>query len=400
MKKTYIALLLLLLIITSPLFAIGFGYHVLEIRTIPDFGKGVFPSSLKYQFNFPVPDFVGGNTTELAFRLDNGLVYRTLNQDPATGREFSKYPELLAASGFTKDDSREYSVQFDEFSLHFSQGLLKTPMSDKDLLRVEAAFGGRFENAFENLFFMYDENHTSGVFNSSYGVERFPDNVWNGAPELERRSDGLRSLFSTFLNFQFDINMLRDDWTKKQGVKLAFDYRYSPKSLPMNDGTADFSKLTIDLSAAYTIGAAPMSSKPELSWISSVIGADVRYRFLMGDSIPQYAIQDSIFGVIPPKTEHLILGRGYLTVFGPQITTKDLYPYVSVFGDVALSFGKELNSIDDEWITEYVGSVGLKAEFNIYNFASLWYEIGYVVRDSFSLVRHPVKGRFGISFGV
>ncbi|MDD7536293.1 MAG: hypothetical protein SPK48_08800, partial [Bullifex sp.] len=73
MKKTYIALLLLLLIITSPLFAIGFGYHVLEIRTIPDFGKDVFPSSLKYQFNFPVPDFVGGNTTELAFRLDNGL---------------------------------------------------------------------------------------------------------------------------------------------------------------------------------------------------------------------------------------------------------------------------------------------------------------------------------------
>ena len=104
--------------------------------------------------------------------------------------------------------------------------------------------------------------------------------------------------------------------------------------------------------------------------------------------------------MIPPKTEHLILGRGYLTVFGPQVNARDLYPYVSVFGDVALSFGKELNSIDDEWITEYVGSVGLKAEFNTYNFANLWNEIGNVVRDSFSLVRHPVKGRFGISFGV
>ncbi len=398
--KKIVLITVLLIMLTLPAFSIGFGYHILEMRSEPEFANGTFPSSLKYQFNFPVPDFIGGSVTELTFRLDNGLIYRSLDQDPVTGKLYSKYPELLSEAGFKEGDRRDYSVQFDEFALLFSQGILRTPLSDKDLFRLEASFGGRFENAFERLFFMYDENHTSGVFSSSYGVERFPDNVWNGAPELKKKSDGLRSLFSTFLNFQFDINMLRDDWTKKQGVKLAFDYRYSPKSLPMNDGTADFSKLTIDLSAAYTIGAAPMSSKPELSWISSVIGADVRYRFLMGDSIPQYAIQDSIFGVIPPKTEHLILGRGYLTVFGPQITTKDLYPYVSVFGDVALSFGKELNSIDDEWITEYVGSVGLKAEFNIYNFASLWYEIGYVVRDSFSLVRHPVKGRFGISFGV
>ena len=400
MNKKLICLLLLLSILVSPIFAIGFGYHVLEIRTEPDFALGILPSSLKYQFNFPVPDFIGGNTTELAFRLDNGLIYRTLSQDPATGREFGQYPGLLTASGFTKDDTRQYSVQFDEFSLHFSQGLLKTPLSDKDLFRVEASFGGRFENAFENIFFMYDEKHTSGVFNSSYGVERFPENIWNGAPELKKKSDGLRSLFSTFLNFQFDINMLRDDWTKKQGVKLSFDYRYSPKSLPMNDGTADFSKLTIDLSAAYTIGSASISSKPELSWISSVIGADVTYRFITGSSVPQYAIQDDIFGVMPPKTEHLILNRCYLNIFGPQLYARDLYPYVSVFNDIAYSFGKVLNNVDNEIINEFMASVGFKAEFNIYNYASMWYEIGYVYKNAFDLENGMVSGRFGISMGV
>lgn len=400
MKRKSIALLLLISLITSPIFAIGFGYNVLDIRTEPDFGKGIFPSSVKYQFNFPVPDFIGGNTTELAFRLDNGLVYRTLSQDPATGREYSGYPGLLAASGFTSNDDRQYSVQFDEFSLHFSQGIFKTPMSDKDLLRAEFSFGGRFENAFEPLFFMYDQNHTSGVFSSSYGVERFPENIWNGAPELKKGDNGLRSLFSTFLNFQFDINLLREDYTKKQGVKLALDFRYAPKSLLMNDGKADFSRLTVTLSGAATIGSLPMSSRPELSWISSVIGADITYRYITGSSIPQYAIQDDIFGIMPPKTQHLILCRCYLNLYGPQIYAKDLYPYVSVFNDMAFSYGRNLNNTEDERIKELMGSFGVKAEFIIYDIASIWYEIGYVYNDAFDQGRHRVSGRFGISIGV
>ena len=172
--KKILLLTILLTILALPVFSIGFGYHILEVRTEPEFANGTFPSSIKYQFNFPVPDFIGGNITELTFRLDNGLIYRSLDQDPVTGKYYSKYPELLASAGFEEGQRRDYSVQFDEFALIFSQGILKTPLSDKDLFRIEASFGGRFENAFERLFFMYNEDNTSGVFNSSYNFPRFP----------------------------------------------------------------------------------------------------------------------------------------------------------------------------------------------------------------------------------
>lgn len=396
--KKILLLTILLTILALPAFSIGFGYHILEVRTEPEFANGTFPSSMKYQFNFPVPDFIGGNITELTFRLDNGLIYRSLDQDPVTGKYYSKYPELLASAGFEEGQRRDYSVQFDEFALIFSQGILKTPLSDKDLFRIEASFGGRFENAFERLFFMYNEDNTSGVFNSSYNVPRFPSEVWNAYPELAKKDDGLRSTLTTFLNCGLDINLLRDEIVKKNGIKLSAEYRYSPKSLPLSDGKADFNRLTVKLEGALTLFTIKQSNG--YSWCSTVIGVDVTYRNIKGSIVPAYATSGEIFGIIPPRTEQNIYGRLYLTIFGPQIKAKDLYPFITIFNDFALSKGRVINSQVDEVIKEYALSYGIKAELVIYNFANIFYEIGYVYKNVFNNSPYQVQAKFGITVGV
>lgn len=396
--KKIVLIIVLLIMLALPVFSIGFGYHILEMRSEPEFANGTFPSSLKYQFNFPVPDFIGGNVTELTFRLDNGLIYRSLDQDPVTGKLYSQYPELLVDAGFKEGERRDYSVQFDEFALLFSQGILKTPLSDKDLFRVEASFGGRFENAFERLFFMYDENNLTGVFNKTYGVDRFPSNVWNAYPELVKKDDGLRSTLTTFLNFGFDINLLRDDLVKKNGIKLSAEYRYSPKTLPLSDGKADFNKLTLKLEGAFTLFSFGQGNG--YSWLSSVVGFDAIYRNIKGDIVPSYATSEKIFGLVPPRAEHNIFGRVYLTLFGPQIKAKDLYPFITVFNDFAYSKGRVINSQDNEVIEQLALSWGFKAELVIYSFANIFYEMGYVYKNVFDNNPYQVQAKFGITVGV
>ena len=53
-----------------------------------------------------------------------------------------------------------------------------------------------------------------------------------------------------------------------------------------------------------------------------------------------------------------------------------------------------------EVIKEYALSYGIKAELVIYNFANIFYEIGYVYKNVFDNSPYQVKARFGISLGV
>ena len=386
----------LVLVIASSLFAIGFGYHVLDIRTEPEFAKGIFPSSLLYQFNFPMPDFISGNSTLFTFRLDNGLVYRTLNQDPDTGKLYSQYPELLAE--FSSDKARDYSVHFDEFNLLFRQGFLKTPLSDNDMLSVSLSFGGRFERAYERLFFMYDSSNTEGAFQKSLGVDRFPSSSWTAYPELS----GDRSSVHTFYSLALDLDFMRDNITRKDGVRLSSYFRSSIPFISMlDDKKVDFKILWNRLSAAKTLFAVNERKNSSLTSFSAVIGTDLTYRYIWGDKVPYYLENDcNLFGVTALPTRHLITDRTYINIYGPQIHNKDFYPYISLFHDVAFSIGNVINNTNSDSINEWVASAGFRAELVIYNYCRLFYEIGYVYKNPFSDSENATEARFGFSVGV
>ncbi len=383
MRRVFSVLLCLLL--SFSLCAIGFGYHVLDIRTEVEFAKGIFPSSLYYQFNFPMPDIIGGSSTLLAFSLDNGLVYRYIRQDPSTGKLYSKYSDL---DPYTSDKERSYTVQFDEFNLVMSQGILN------DMFTLSGSIGGRFEKAYERLFYLYDADNLSGAFYSSPGVERFSD--WSAYPDLGTS----RSAAHTFYNIGFDFDLYKDKITRKDGIKVTSAFRSTVPLGNILDGDngdkVDFRRVKVGLSAAKTLFS--IDKADDMTWFSVVIGTDAEYRFVWGDKIPQYVIGGDLYGVTASASNHLITDRTYINIYGPEIKLKDFYPYISLFHDFAYSFGTVINN--GEAISDFAASFGFKAEYNIFNLCNLFYEIGYVYKNPFTDAENKIEATFGFSVGV
>ena len=379
--------ILSMLILLSPLGAIGFGYHVFEIRTEPEFGKGVFPASVMYQFNFPVPDFIAGNKTELAFRLDNGLVYRTLRQDPVSGAIIGEDPSSY-------DFPKEYTVHFDEFNLFFTQGFIDTSFSDNDLLTAFVSIDGRFEMAFERLSWMTNTNETEGVFWDSDGNYRFPENAeWIGAPELS----GDRSSLQTSISLGLMFDYMRDTVTMRDGIKGKFVWRFAPEWMLLTDGTASFVLSWNEVQLSKTLFSVPNAD--ERTWFSIVLDDYLTYRWIYGSKVPQYVQGGDIWGPDVPNARNVITNRIALTFYGPQILSRDTYPSITIFWDMGRALGKVLNSASGESINESVGSYGIRANLVIAGIAEFFYEIGCSYDPVFAEDMF-VEQKFGFSVGV
>ena len=387
MKRIILSVIIFLLSVS--LGAIGFGYHVFDIRTEPEFAEGIFPTSVKYQFNFPVPDLIENCKTEFAFRLDNGLVYRTLRQDPVTGEYYAENPSLY-------DFPHEYTVHFDEFNLFFAQGFVDTSFSDNDLITLFFSIDGRFEMAFERLSWMKSESETAGVFWDKHGNYRFPsDSFLPGAPEL---SDD-RSMFQTSLTFGLKFDYMRDSVTRRDGIRGGSYFRYAPPWMLLTDGSGDFALWWNEIEASYTLFDEPMATDEGLSWFSIVLDDKLVYRFISGEKVPQYAAGGEMWGPDVPMSQHAITNRLSITFYGPQIKSRDTYPSITIFWDLGWGLGKRLNSVEPVRISESVGSYGIRCCFVIVGIAEFYYEIGCSYDPVFNEDPY-VEQKFGFSVGI
>lgn len=368
--------------------AIGFGYHVFEIRTEPEFGEGIFPSSVMYQFNFPVPDLIDGSVTELAFRLDNGLVYRELRQDPYTGAIIARDPDRY-------DYPRQYTVHFDEFNLFFSQGFISTDFSSNDLLTAFVSIDGRFEMAFERLSWMTSPGETAGLFWTEDGEYRFDSSCsWVGAPEL---SDD-RSVFQTTISIGLMFDYMRDTLTTRDGIRGGFYWRFAPEWMIMTDGSAAFAVSWNEIQLSKTLFSVPRPSG--MTWFSIVLDDFISHRWISGSKVPVYVQGGDLWGPDVPNAATVITNRLALTFYGPQIgSSLDSYPSLMIFWDIGFALGKVLNSSLGERIAESVGSYGIRAEFVLAGISHFFYELGCSYDPAFNEEMF-VKQRFGFSVGV
>ena len=295
MKKKITLLLTILSISLINLFAIGFGFHAFEFRTSPEFSKGVFPTSLLYQFDFPVPDFIEGNTTQLSFRIDNGMDFRTLRQEPITGIPFADDP-TNDAWNYPKD----YLTIFDEMNLVIGQGFMKTAFSDRDLLKLWATFDIRFENAYERLNYLFDENQKDKLFDDA----RFDSSI--GQPELK----GSRSTSNISFSLGLDFNMMKEDRTRRNGIKNSFWVRLNPMWTDwFQSGAHDYLLFWDKLDLSFTPYALKMKGERDTTWFSIVLDNSTTYRCAIGNKIPYYIQGGQIFGTQALNTEHVIANR-------------------------------------------------------------------------------------------
>lgn len=381
MKRAF--LVLFFLILSFSVFAIGFGYQVLQIRTMPEFGSGIFPTSIIYQFNLPIPDFIAGNTSLLTFRLDNGLENRKIIKNPDDGHLIDLYPELSAA--FTNKDARNYLSQYDEFLLIFEQGFFHN-----DLIKLHFSFGGRFEMAFERFSYMLDSSNTEGLFYKSPGIKRYGTSSFSGIPEL----GGDRNVFQTFINFGFEIKNLEDRTVIKNGFVFSSMLRLNPEGLPLNDKTANFISSNNKLEFFYT----PFFSTygdGRYSLFSALLYNRTSYLMIVGKSVPYYAQDISFHTTYVPGTEHLVKNYTSLVLFGPQLGAVDLYPKMEFYHDIGYSFGALLNTGEGYNQSVITSAIGLCLEFNIYNISKLFYKMGYI----YKAINTDDMNRINISFG-
>ena len=378
MKKRLFLVLILFAALLCPASAIGFGYHIIEAKAEADFSSGIFPVALNYQFNFPVPDVIEGSSTELAFRLDNGLDIRKLRQHPDDGRFLNE-----DNAGFPL----EYMVLYDEFNLFYRQGFWN------DHVSLGLYIDGRFENAYETFDYKYDDEHDEGLFWDG-DEERFSGSSFTGAPELR----GGRSIFNTSLSASFTLDFLDDEITRRNGMKFDSYFRISgPVWIPLNDGTSDYilSRNTLDL--AFTFIDEPW--KDGRSWFSVVLDNSTTYRFIMGEKVPYYIQGGEMWNSnYMPNTQHVLTSLFSLTFYGPQLSA-DTYPSLSVFMDLGLSYGKALNSSSDKVYRDFSAIFGFKAEFLILDIAKFYVQCGYVKFPSLNQVEGP-QVAIGFTFGV
>ena len=325
MKKRLFLVLILFVAVLCSASAIGFGYHIIEAKAEADFSSGIFPIALNYQFNFPVPDVIDGSSTELAFRLDNGLDIRKLRQHPDDGRFLNE-----DNAGFPL----EYMVLYDEFNLFYRQGFWN------DHISLGLYIDGRFENAYETFDYKYDDEHDEGLFWDG-DEERFSGSSFTGAPELR----GGRSIFNTSLSASFTL-----------------DFLVTFIDAPWKDGR---------------------------SWFSVVLDNSTTYRFIMGEKVPYHIQGGEMWnGNYMPNTQHVLTSLFSLTFYGPQLSA-DTYPSLSVFMDLGLSYGKALNSSSDEVFRDFSAIFGFKAEFLILDIAKFYVQCGYVKFPSLNQVEGP-----------
>ena len=95
----------------------------------------------------------------------------------------------------------------------------------------------------------------------------------------------------------------------------------------------------------------------------------------------------------------VLTNRMALTLYGPQINSRDSYLYATGFWDFGYSFGHVLNRSVFEKVSETTASVGFKTGFLIFNVAEVFYELGYVYDPVFNENKY-FKQTFGFTLGV
>jgi len=383
-KKLSVVLLILLLAAVVPLFSISFGYGIFDVGGDAEFASGTFPLYVNYGFNFPLPDFIGGNSTILRFSLRNGLVSRTLRQNPETGVPF-------AMTGFP-DYPTKYTVLMDEFELSFGQGFGRTSLSSEDSVTVLLAFGGRFENAYERLSWAHTSNDLEALFTRREGGERVARfSSFSGAPELA----GNRSVFTGFLLAGLDFDFMMDNVTTRNGVKLELRGRWCPSWLFWGDGSAEYFRLSGELDLGFTIFSLRHDSH---SYLSLVLDNNTYYRYLSGSKVPVFMQSGGIWGVEAENLTHYVSNRLSLTVYVAPIPKIDnVYLSCTGFLDVGYGRGRLLNTSDTATYSNPVASGGIRFSAMLFSTLEAYYELGYIIDNSFNL---PADSSWQAKFGL
>ena len=379
MKKRIIILLILIATVFS-LNALSFSSFVTDLSYDERFSNGFFPLSGKYKYIADLPEFFDEINSSISLNFNSGLKHRLLMQNPDSGEHLDRNDKSL---------NRLYGVEFIYFDLSYRLGLINAEYLTEPILALSVAFEGNFENARERLGFMRDDEEKSAFA---------PYKDFSAIRELNIDSKtNARTLSHTGLKLSLDYYYLEEKRMTDDGLWASVTLKYLPSFFPLHDKNGS-SYLSLDLNGgvAYTllnISQFSLSySEEALTMFSLGVKSELNFRALMGEGIPQYALEREKSLYHAPNTLYQVANKTTLTFKGPQIK-EDIYPIISLLSDIAYSFGNVANG--EGSLSHFDGSISLQGELNLFDTLYVYVLASYV----YSSYYQPDEG-FTYSLGL
>lgn len=385
-------LLILILVLVSllPLGAVSFSSSISTVSGDSRFAGGIFPVSGEFSYKYSLPDYFDGFSAAVNLDFNSGLKHRFLLQNPDTGEHFD-----TSSSPYIDDSARYYQVHFIYMSIDFILGMVNLDYLSSPVISFVLSFEGNYENAYERIGWMNGDGNESTFY---YG-DRLPRYTsYSGVNELKGDSVSLyRQLSHTGLRLSAEFNYVEESRMTKDGVWAEVSLRYLPSWFLFHDKNgSSYFKAQAKAGAAYTIlniGQFSLSSSGDvLRMFTLTAETEVELRYVYGTSIPQYALERSVWGSHNANTLFLIANTTTLTLKGPQVL-EDLYPAFSLTSDISYSAGPVANGKGS--MNSFVGSLSLRAEVDFFDTLYVYAECGWV----YASIYEKDKG-FRYSFGV
>ena len=386
-KKTIVAAFVIVFTAAS-LFAVTFNSSIISLESEGDllsseenagYLQGFFPLGANYRYMATLPESLRESGFGVGIAFDTGLKNRQLRVNPENGKS------LVGDDSIYSDFSSSfYQVHYIHFSVDAKYSLFSESFMDDDILALRLSFLSDYENAYERFSFLMNPKGEESAFYNGDGSSRFSS--YSYVPELAVNDKGRRGIAQTGLgvsalfNWKMETEMTKDGFWGEAGIK------YMPRWMVFSDESSNYLKVYGNFGFALTLfEMSRMSFGPSkgLDALSSYIETEFDARAIFGSGVPMYAMERKVWGTNVPSSSFLLANTTKLVLKGYQIE-EDLYPVLTVFSDIALTFGS-VNGIENEF--GVVGSVGGRLEMNVYHMFSIYAEGGFVYKDLYD--RNP-----------
>lgn len=380
MKKRLLIVSLFVFVILFSSFSVSFAPSVFDLDTDARFSGGFFPISGNLKYSTEIIELLPSYPLNLSLTFNTGLKHRVLIQNPDTG-------EYLDSSQYASEGARNYQVHFIYMILDLNQALFKVNYLDSDILRLRFGIEANFEGAYERIGYMTKEGEEESTFYNSDFTPRYTS--FEKVRELRGVrgiNSGYRQLTHTGLMAEVSFNYLEETRMTKNGIWGDLSLHYLPSFFPFHDSLGS-SYFSIKANGGLSLNLLEVKQfsiqmdNEVLDMFSLNFETEFHLRGVWGKYIPQYALEYDMWNTHIANTEYLLANKTKLMLLGPQIL-EDVYPLVSLFSDIALSFGRVANTNFTNCLLS--GSIGLEATLNIFDTFYLYASAGYVYSSSYA----------------
>lgn len=368
--KKFVVFILVILALTSSLFASNVHFVFGDLGQHPDILIGFIPSYLLAGVGIkPTHPFIQGNTTDFQILVGEGYNQRLLWQDKDTGAN------LFDSQIWNKDNALKFNIWQNDLSLRFLQGFLSSPVEGKDLLTASFIINAKYERYYDKGKFLFMD--IKGTMDDTIG-DNYGGNVY---PEL---SGERKDFFGLEMILSLKMDMISDNLHTNDGDVAKVELKWGPEFLnSAASGKADYISITLNNVYAKTLWE---YKKGDKSMVSFTLVDRANFNWTGGKSVPSF-IQGGVslgrkvrgYNTYTYNTEFTLVNNFDLRIAGPGLFLESIAPRVNIFFDCGLGWGRVFQGGREE--VNFLASTGVQFTVSFFDFIDLGYELNFLLTD-------------------